>query len=163
LDDAGRLGIALDQDLVELLLREVLGRLLAERIVARLAETVAPALDHLTERTAARAVADETLTRPELRVVSVDGDGVELETPVDDRRGVGVAHRANAVGRGGVGMARCLLVHSQDVCRRQWSDFAPELGDGVVRTRVPGLSAASTSTASTATDGGRPARRAVWT
>ena len=73
-DDAAGFRIAFGQQLVELLLRHLVGRLLAERIGAELAQRLAPFLQHLVKGAAARLVADETVLVLDLEVVAVDLD-----------------------------------------------------------------------------------------
>ena len=60
-DQARRLGVAVDQQLVELLLADLVGRRLAERILADLAQALAPIVEDRLERALAGAVADEAL------------------------------------------------------------------------------------------------------
>ena len=74
LHDAGGFGIALGQQVVERLLGDLVARLVAERIVAGLAQRLAPVLDDVAERALAGAVADEALVVLQLEIVAVDLD-----------------------------------------------------------------------------------------
>ena len=74
LDDARRFGIAIGEQRIEAFLREHAARLVAERVVADLAQRLAPAFDELAERAFAGAVADEALVILELDIVSLDLD-----------------------------------------------------------------------------------------
>src|SRR5262249_25185659 len=85
MDEPRGLGIALDEDLVELLLAELIGGLLAERVVADLAQAVPPPVEDRAECAVARAIADEPLAVAQLGVVGVDRDGGQLAQAVDDR------------------------------------------------------------------------------
>ena len=87
LHDAGRLRIALGQQRVELLPADVLARLVAERVVAGLAQGLAPVLDDLAEGAFVGAVADEALVVLQLDIVAVDLDGGEAACAMrGDRR-----------------------------------------------------------------------------
>ena len=57
------------------LLGDLVARLVAERIVAGLAQRLAPVLDDVAERALAGAVADEAFVVLQLDVVAVDLDG----------------------------------------------------------------------------------------
>ena len=74
LDDARRFGVATGQQRIEVLLGEHAARLVAERVVADLAQRLAPAFDEFAERALAGAVADEALVILEFDVVSLDLD-----------------------------------------------------------------------------------------
>ena len=84
LHDAGRFRVALGQQLVELLLADVssLG-LLAERIVAVLAQRLAPVLEDVAERALAGAVAEEALVVLDFQIVAVDLDRRQASAAVD--------------------------------------------------------------------------------
>ena len=74
MQNAGSLGVALAEQFVELLLGQILARRLAERVVAGLAQGLAPILDDLAERALAGAVADKALVVLDLEIVAVDVD-----------------------------------------------------------------------------------------
>ena len=73
-NDAAGFRVAFGQQLVELLLRHLVGRLLAERIGAELAQRLAPLVQHLVEGAAAGLVADEPVLVLDLEIVAVDFD-----------------------------------------------------------------------------------------
>ena len=76
---AGRLGFSADQDLVELLLADAVAGLVADRIVAVVAQALAPILQDGPEGAVAGAVAQEPFLVAELDIVAVDRDGRELQ------------------------------------------------------------------------------------
>src|SRR6185437_4745233 len=69
-----RLGIAGDQDLLQLLLAEFVRRRVAERIAPQALKALAPVGQNLGEGALAGAVADEAFGLAQLRVVSIDFD-----------------------------------------------------------------------------------------
>ncbi len=81
LHDAGGLGVALGQQFVELFLGDLVARLVAERVVAGLAQRLAPVLDDVAERALAGAVADEAFVVLQLDVVAVDLDRGQARAP----------------------------------------------------------------------------------
>ena len=82
---SGRFGIALEQQLVELALGNVGNGFVAQRIVGNLAQPLAPILNDFREGAAAGAVADEaTLAVAHLEIVTVDHHGRQLGRSVDD-------------------------------------------------------------------------------
>ncbi len=89
LDDAGRLRVALDEELVELLLRDLAARRLAERVLADLPQALAPILEDRPEGAVARAVADEALLVAQLDIVAVDDDRRQVIGAVGDSGGDG--------------------------------------------------------------------------
>ena len=74
-------GSPLASSVVELLLANFLARLVAERIVAGLAQRLAPVLDDVAEGALAGAVADEAFVVLQLDVVAVDLDGGQRDAP----------------------------------------------------------------------------------
>ena len=72
--DAGGFAVALGEEFVELLLGQVVARLVAERVGAGLAQGLSPILDDVAERALAGAVADEALVVLDLDIVAVDLD-----------------------------------------------------------------------------------------
>ena len=95
LHDAGCLGVAFGQQRVELLLADLIARLVAERIVAGLAQRLAPVLDDVAEGALAGAIADEAFIVARGRVVTVDLDRRQALAAVGSepvRRSVFVRH-----------------------------------------------------------------------
>ena len=86
LHDPGRVRIALGQQRVELLLADVLARLVAERVVAGLAQRLAPVLDDGAEGAFAGAVAQKTFVILQLDIVAVDIDGGQAGGAMRARR-----------------------------------------------------------------------------
>src|SRR6185369_16894020 len=74
LDHPSRLGRALGKQCVELLFRYLVGRLIAERIFAELAQRLPPLVEQLPEGPFARLVADEAVLVLDLEVVGIDLD-----------------------------------------------------------------------------------------
>jgi hypothetical protein len=74
LHDTSGFQIALGEQAVEFLFAELLTRLVAERVLASLAQGLAPVLDYGTEGTLAGAVADEPLVVLQFDIVTVDVD-----------------------------------------------------------------------------------------
>lgn len=70
-------GVALGQELVELLLPDLLGRRVADGIGAKLAQRLAPPFEHVMKSAAARLVADEAILVADLAVVAVHLDARE--------------------------------------------------------------------------------------
>lgn len=92
LDDAGRLVVAVDEQVVERLLADLVRVLVAEGVGAVLAQRLAPFLEDLVEGAPARPVPDEPLLVLDLGIVAVDPHGREQARPVDPegrRRDVG--------------------------------------------------------------------------
>ena len=73
-NDAAGFRIAFGQQLVELLLRHLVGRFLAQRVGAQLAQRLAPLVQHLVEGAAAGLVADEAVLVLDFEIVAVDFD-----------------------------------------------------------------------------------------
>ena len=68
------LGVVADQDVVERLLADLVRRHLAERVLARLVQRLAPAVENLAERALRRPVAEETLVVLQFEIEAVDID-----------------------------------------------------------------------------------------
>src|SRR5712671_2925919 len=75
LDQAGRLGIAGLQHLLEPLLADLVGRRVAERVLAEPRQALAPIGEDLGEGALAGAVADEAVRLAQRGVIGVDADG----------------------------------------------------------------------------------------
>src|SRR5258708_6908458 len=72
--DGGRLQIVADQNGVELLLADLVRRLVTERILVRLAQRLAPFVENLAKRPLAGAVAEKTVFVLQFEVETVDLD-----------------------------------------------------------------------------------------
>ena len=79
----GFLDIAASQKHIELLLGQLLARLIAQRIIAGFAQRLAPILDDLPERALTGAVADKTLVVFDFDIVAVE---VDLRQPAGAMR-----------------------------------------------------------------------------
>jgi hypothetical protein len=90
--DGGSLGVVADQHLVQRLLADRLRRQIAERILAGLAQRLAPAVEDLPESPLGGAIAEEALLVLQLHIEAVDVD----------RRQTGGAVTGNARGGDGV-------------------------------------------------------------
>ena len=75
LQDAGRLGVSLREQRIKLLPADLAAGLVAEGVVARLAQRLAPALEELAERPLVGAVAEEPVVVLQLDVVAFNVDG----------------------------------------------------------------------------------------
>jgi hypothetical protein len=83
----GGFGVVADQHGVEHLLADVLGRLLAERILARLAQGLAPLVENVAEGGFAGAIAEKPLLVLQLDVEAVDIDRRETRSSVSRNPG----------------------------------------------------------------------------
>src|SRR6185295_6996515 len=77
-DHAGRFGITLRQDLVELLLAQLIAGRLAERIFARLTHPLAPVLEDCNKGSLTGAIAHKAFSAAQLGVVSVNSKQAQL-------------------------------------------------------------------------------------
>ena len=94
LHDASRLGVALGEQAIELLLGDLVARRIPEWVVTGLAQGLAPVLDHVAERTLAGAIADEAFVILQFDVVAVDRDRRQPFSTVrrDIGQCIGVSH-----------------------------------------------------------------------
>ena len=94
LHDASRLGVALGEQAIELLLGDLVARRIPERVVTGLTQVLSPILDHVAERTLAGAIADEALVILQFDVVAVDRDRRQPFSTVcrDTGECIGVSH-----------------------------------------------------------------------
>ena len=74
---ACRLRVAFQEDLVELLLADLVARLLAQRVLADLADPLAPVVEDGLKRSFAGPVADEAIRLAQLGVVRIHGDATQ--------------------------------------------------------------------------------------
>ena len=86
---AGRFRVAFDQDFVELLLADLIARLLAQRVLAYLADPLAPVVEDGLKRSLAGPVADEAIRLAQLGVVRIHGDATECLGAVCEQVGAG--------------------------------------------------------------------------
>lgn len=84
-----RLRVAFEQDFVELLLADLFARLLAQRILAHLANPLAPVVEDGLKRSFAGPVADEAIRLTQLGVVRVHGDATQRLGAVGEQVGAG--------------------------------------------------------------------------
>ncbi len=87
MNQAGRFDIALGQQLVQLLLAEVFGRGVAERILARFPHSCAQIVHDRLERPLARPIADKTCRAAEFGVVGINRDETQMLRSVGEKGG----------------------------------------------------------------------------
>ncbi|MGH6930057.1 MAG: hypothetical protein ACREEV_17200 [Dongiaceae bacterium] len=124
--DAGDLRIVRVQQLVELLLADLFGGGVAERIAAHAAQSVAPIVQDVDESTPTRAVADKAVGLPQLGVIGIDLHSRQDRAAMFEKRG---SRRRGRIGHG-MGrriLARSLLSRSARICSSRTAE--PREGD----------------------------------
>ena len=103
---AGRFRIAFEQDFVELLLADLFAGLLAQRVLAHLADALAPVVEDGLKGSFAGPVADEAVRVAQLGVVRVHGDATQCLGSVCEQ-----------VRTGWLGFVVCHARRSAELCK----------------------------------------------
>lgn len=82
-----RLDIAVSQQLIELLLADLLGSRLAQRVLAHFAQPLTPIVEDGLKSAFARPVADKTVGITQFLSIGIHRNSCELHRAVDKRRG----------------------------------------------------------------------------